>query len=173
MRRFVLIAAASVTTLAASGCAVLDQTSDNVEKDFGGTYTVIGQSRANSLQMSQAQISFDRHGTQLSSATVQLSGAGVPQGWTLTKCGDPGAFVASTSAIADDRSKLEMIVCSNQQPVEDFPVVYLIRSKDGSPIDYTFPTLDFANKRLHADSGRIMVIKWNPISRSAYALQPG
>lgn len=173
MRRLLLGVAAGAACLAASGCAVLDQTSDNVEKDFSGTYSVAAQSRAASHQMTSAQISFDRNGQQLSSATVRLAGPGVPEGWTLKKCGDPGAFVTSNFAIADDPSKLEMVVCSNQQPVEDFPVVYLIRSKDGSPIDYSFPTLDFENHRIHADSGRVMVIKWNPVSSSSYALQPG
>ncbi|CAM2156760.1 Lipoprotein [Pararobbsia alpina] len=173
MRRFLLAVAAGTACLAASGCAVLDQTSDNVEKDFSGTYAVTGASRADSHQMTSADISFDRNGTQLSSATVKLTGSGVPAGWKLTKCGDPGPFATQNFAISDDPTKLEMIVCSNQQPVEDFPVVYMIRSKDGSPIDVAFPTLDFANHRIHADSGRVMVIKWNPVSRSGYALQPG
>ncbi|RKP46170.1 hypothetical protein [Pararobbsia silviterrae] len=173
MRRFLLCVAVGAACVAASGCAVLDQTSDTVEKDFSGTYRVASQSRSDTLQVSQAEIAFDRNGAQLSSATIRLTGASVPAGWTLTKCGDPGPFVSSTFAIADDPSKLEMIVCSNQQPVEDFPVVYLIRSKDGSPIDFTFPALDFSNKRIHADAGRVMVIKWNPVSHSSYALQPG
>ena len=173
MRRFLLAVATGAACLAVTGCAVLDQSSDNVEKDFSGTYQVVGQSQANARQMSSADISFERNGTQLSSATVRLTGAGVPQGWKLSHCGDPGPFATSTAALADDPSKLEMIVCSNQQPVEDFPVVYLIRSKDGSPIDYAFPTLDFSNKRIHADSGRILIIKWNPVSHSGYALQPG
>ncbi|MFM0643364.1 hypothetical protein PQR14_03465 [Paraburkholderia bryophila] len=167
--------AVAATACLLTGCVTTVPSSQSDENDLSGSYKVVDQSRRQSLQAESAEIKFFRSapdvGGGISAGYLKLTGPSVPDGWAFPACGYPGDGVRSGFSGNADPANIEIIRCTNPQDLRSMPVIFLIKTKDGSAFHYSSGILDPFNKSLEVSTGRLLVINWWPDSQSAYVLK--
>jgi hypothetical protein len=166
---------AVATACVLTGCITTTPSSQVDESDLSGSYKVVDQSRKSSLLADTVQVKFFRNDPDvsggMSAGYLKLTGPSVPSGWAYPVCGYPGDRVRSNLSGTADPANIEVIRCSNPQDIRSMPVVFLIKTRDGSAFQYSSGLLDVFNKSLDVTTGRLLVINWGPEIHSAYVLK--